>query len=132
MKRLINLTFCFILLSTTGVVASSSTTSSNSIFTKAEIAKYAIASIMNKNPDKIKVKKEASIYKVYYLNDSRSNYINYKIKFNGNQIIWGNYDGRWRDTNYDEKIYYEESDNGTLKIIQKFRDGSSINDEFQK
>ena len=46
-------------------------------------------------------------------------------------MTWGNSDGRWRDTKFDEKIKYSEKDN-ELKIIQTFEDGSEIVKEFKK
>lgn len=96
---------------------------------KIKIARYSIAAIMKQQPDIISVKKESDYYIVSYKRPEDNKEFIYKIKFDGNRIIWGNADGRWRDTKYDEKITYEEKE-GRLGIVQKFEDGSSLRDDF--
>ena len=101
------------------------------IFTESEIAKYTISAIMNQPPEIINVKDSGEIYNVSYTRKDDGKKFDYKIKISGNKVTWGNSDGRWRDTKFDEKIKYSEKDN-ELKIIQAFEDGSEIVKEFNK
>ncbi|MDO7136109.1 hypothetical protein [Algibacter lectus] len=101
------------------------------VFTESEIAKYTVSAIMNQSPEIIKVKDNGGIYTVSYTRKDDGKKFDYKIKISGNKVTWGNIDGRWRDTKFDEKIKYSEKDN-KLKIIQTFENGSEIVKEFKK
>ncbi|MEL0650669.1 hypothetical protein V6246_04495 [Algibacter sp. TI.3.09] len=101
------------------------------VFTESEIAKYTVSAIMNQPPEIIKVKDNGGIYNVSYTRKDDGEKFDYKIKISGNKVTWGNIDGRWRDTKFDEKIKYSEKDN-KLKIIQTFENGSKIVKEFKK
>lgn len=101
------------------------------LFNETEIAKYTMSAIMNQPPEIINVKDNNGIYYVSYIRKDDGKKFDYKIKFNGKNIIWGNSDGRWRDTQYDEKIKYSEKEN-KLIITQTFEDGSNIDKEFSK
>ncbi|TDO69955.1 hypothetical protein EV143_11227 [Flavobacterium chryseum] len=100
-------------------------------FTYEEIAKYTMASIMGQSPKIIKVIKNGNLYYVSYTRKSDNKKFDYKIKFTGNKIIWANIDGRWRDSEYDEKISFREN-NQILYIIQSFEDGSEDIEEYKK
>lgn len=100
-------------------------------FKYEDIAKYAMASIMGQPPSIIKVNKNEDKYIVSYIRKSDSQKFSYKIKFEGNQIIWANIDGRWRTHELDEKISFSEEDS-KIKIIQTFNDGSESIEEFKK
>tara|TARA_B110000093_G_C12846869_1_gene357631 strand:- start:30 stop:461 length:432 start_codon:yes stop_codon:yes gene_type:complete len=101
------------------------------LFTETEIAKYTVSAIMDQQPEIINVKDNNGIYFVSYTRKDDGKKFDYKIKFNGKNIIWGNSDGRWRDTQYDEKIKYSKKEN-KLTITQTFEDGSNIDKEFTK
>ena len=101
------------------------------VFTESEIAKYTMSAIMNQPPEIINVKDNGGIYNVSYTRKDDGKKFDYKIKISGNKVTWGNSDGRWRDTKFDEKIKYSEKDN-ELKIIQTFEDGSQIVKDFKK
>jgi len=101
------------------------------LFTETEIAKYTMSAIMDQQPEIINVKDNNGIYFVSYTRKDDGKKFDYKIKFNGKNIIWGNSDGRWRDTQYDEKIKYSKKEN-KLTITQTFEDGSNIDKEFTK
>ena len=100
-------------------------------FSKEDVARYAMSSIMGQPSKKIKVRIENGLHYVSYVRKSDSKNFNYKIKFDGRTIVWANVDGRWRDSEYDERISFEESDN-ELKIIQTFSDGSVDIKEYKK
>ena len=99
-------------------------------FSKEDVARFTISSVMGQPSKKIKVKKEGELYYVSYVRKSDSQKFKYKIKIDGNRIVWANIDGRWRDGDYDERISFEEADN-KLKITQTFSDGSGDTKEFK-
>ncbi|WP_090996423.1 hypothetical protein [Pedobacter insulae] len=92
-------------------------------FSKSDVARFAISSIMGQSSKNIKVRSENELYYVSYMRKSDSKKFDYKIKIDGNTLVWANVDGRWRDGEYDERISFEETGN-RLKIYQTFSDGS--------
>ena len=98
-------------------------------FTHSEIAKFTIASIMSKNPNTLKVKKANDDYIVSYNLDGKLYSYKVQIMQFKNQVMWGNIDGRWRNHNMDEKVFFEENGD-KLNIIQKFSDSSQSIDEY--
>jgi hypothetical protein len=97
--------------------------------TYEQVSRYAIASIMNHDPKTIVVKKSDDIYYATYM--GADIYYTYKVTFKGDQILWAVKEGRWRDTDADEKIYFEE-EGVDIKIIQSFSDGSESIDVYNK
>lgn len=77
-------------------------------FTYEDIARYGIASSMYEPINIIKSRKKADYYYVYYVRPSDSKYFDFKVKFDGNRVIYGDVNGRWQDTELDEKITFEE------------------------
>lgn len=100
-------------------------------FSNEDVARFAISSIMGQPPKTIKVKNENGSYILSYIRKSDSKKWDYKIKIDEDKITWATLDGRWRDTEYDEKISFEENGQ-TIKIIQKFSDNSVDIKEFKK
>lgn len=100
-------------------------------FSNEDIARFAISSIMGTPAKKIKVREEFGIYFLSYNRKSDSKKFEYRIKIEGKEIIWATLEGRWRISEEDEKISFEEKDN-KLKIYQKFNSGEVITKEFIK
>jgi hypothetical protein len=100
-------------------------------FTYEDIARYTMASIMGRPTKTIKVIKKDELYFVSYIRKSDHQKFDYKIKFDGNKILWANLDGRWRNSKYDEKITFVEKEN-RVHIIQTFDDNSQDIKEFKK
>ena len=100
-------------------------------FTYQDISRYAIASIMGQTAKTIKVIKKDEIYILSYIRKSDKQKFDYKIKFEGNKILWANLNGRWRNSEYDEKITFIEKENN-INIIQTFDDNSQDIQEFIK
>lgn len=101
------------------------------IFNYEDIARYSIASVMGQPTKIIKATKNKDLYFVSYIRKSDKQKFEYKIKFEGNKILWASIDGRWRNSEYDEKISFEEN-NETLKIITTFSDMSQDTQEYKK
>lgn len=100
-------------------------------FSDAEIAKYGIAAIFFQSPKIIKVKREKDIYKVSYRRPSDGTLWQNKVMIAGNQIMWGAYDGRWRDHPDDERFYFNAVGN-TITISTIYSDGSTSEEQFKK
>ncbi|WP_264523025.1 hypothetical protein [Flavobacterium sp. N502536] len=100
-------------------------------FTYEDIARYTMASIMGQQPKIITAIKKGNLYYVSYIRKSDRRKFDYKIKFYGTKILWSNIDGRWRNSQYDEKINFIENKN-KLSIIQTFSDGSQDIQEYKK
>lgn len=66
-------------------------------FTREQICKATIATVMFKQPS-IMVSKKLSNgdIKVSYIRNNGTKWA-YKCKINGQNILWGNIEGRWRD-----------------------------------
>jgi hypothetical protein len=102
---------------------------SNKKVAEIEIAKFAIAAIMNQKPEIIDTKEDDGLYYVSYKRRNDGEKFEYKIKIIGKNIVWGNSDGRWRDTAYDEKISFEITYE-KLTVVQTFNDGSTNKKDF--
>ena len=92
-------------------------------FTYEDVARYTMASVMGQETKIIKATKNKELYLVSYVRKSDKQKFNYKVKFEGNKILWANIDGRWRNSEFDEKLSFEEKDD-FVKIIQTYSDGS--------
>lgn len=100
-------------------------------FSYEDIARYTMSSIMGQPAKTIKVTKSEDLYYVSYIRKSDSQKFSYKIKFDGNKILWANIDGRWRNSEYDEKISFSVKNN-KVSIIQTFSDNSEDVKEYKK
>ncbi len=100
-------------------------------FSKEEIAKFTIASVMNQKPESLSVEERGGIIYVASKDPKDGKTIEYKIRINGNRINWGNVPGRWRTTKKDEKISFEEN-GGEITIVQTFQDGSQTSKTFNR
>ncbi|WP_428232039.1 hypothetical protein [Flavobacterium sp.] len=100
-------------------------------FTYEDIARYTMASIMGQQPKIITAIKKGNLYYVSYIRKSDKKRFDYKIKFDSTKILWSNIDGRWRDSQYDEKISFIEKNNKVF-IIQTFSEGSKDIQEYKK
>ncbi|MDR2274300.1 MAG: hypothetical protein LBF27_25555 [Sphingobacterium sp.] len=94
-----------------------------------EIASFAISMLYNKKPKDIAVELDNGIYHGKYVGNE-GNVISTKIKFNGTNLEWGNSDGRWRDTNYDDKLSYNLG-SGMVTINVTYSDGSGTSKNFE-
>ena len=100
-------------------------------FSKEDIARYAISSVMGQPSKSIEVRFANPLYIVSYVRQSDQKQFEYKVKIDGITIVWANIDGRWRDSEYDEKLSFEERDN-KVEIIQTFSDGSVDKKQYNK
>jgi hypothetical protein len=100
-------------------------------FSKEDVARYTISSLMGQPSKSLKVQNKNELYVVSYTRKSDSQKFSYKIKFDGNKILWASEEGRWRDGQDDERISFEERDN-KLFITLGYSDNSSEVKGFSK
>ncbi len=92
--------------------------------TELDVAKCTMAAVMGRPLKIMSATKRAGLYIVSYSRPSDGDKYRYKVKVEGNRAVWANIDGRWRDTQYDERITFSEVGK-KLRITQLFSDGSS-------
>lgn len=100
-------------------------------FTYEDVARYTISSVMQQSPEIMRTSKKDDLYFITYIRKSDKQKFEYKIKFEGNNILWANIDGRWRNSLYDEKLSFVEKGD-KLKVIQTYSDGSEDIQEYSK
>ena len=99
-------------------------------FSKAQICKACIATVMEKDPRTIKIEKaKDQIIYLSYIRPSDKKKWSYRCKLSGNRAIWASDTGRWRDSKYDSKIIYKIKGE-TLQLEDRFSDGSGNKKSF--
>ncbi len=94
-------------------------------FSKEQISKAGIATVMSKDPGIIKIDKVSKdIVYLSYLRPSDGKHWAYRCKVEGNRIIWASDTGRWRDHKEDSVLTYT-IDGDKITIVDRFSDGSA-------
>ena len=99
-------------------------------FTYEDIAKFTIASVMGQPTKIIKTSKSKELYLVSYIRKSDKQKFEYKVKFDGNKILWANIDGRWRNSEYDEKLSFEAKKIRQLSYFFVFNNTTTLGYNF--
>lgn len=100
------------------------------LFSKVQICKACLATVMSKDPKIIKIdKNEGDIIYLSYIRPSDKKKWAYRCKLSGSRFIWASDTGRWRDSQYDSKVTYEISGE-LIKITDRFNDGSASSKSF--
>jgi hypothetical protein len=103
-------------------------------FRKEDIARYTISTIMGQSSRSILSEKAGEYFVLTYIRSSDEEIFTYRVKFDENKIIWSGFIdgkwGRWRDSDLDDEITYEEIGD-KLVITLLFSDGSSNVQEFK-
>ena len=103
-------------------------------FRKEDIARYTISTNMGQSSRSILADKEGEYFVLTYIRSSDEEIFTYRVKFDENKIIWSGFIdgkwGRWRDSDLDDEITYEEIGD-KLVITLLFSDGSSNVQEFK-
>ena len=92
------------------------------VFKQNDIAKALINKMFYPNINDITCIESNSVYYLSYTKENTKYTL--KVKFKGNEIIWGNKEGRWRDNQFDSQFKYSISDS-TLTISEFFDQESS-------
>jgi hypothetical protein len=99
-------------------------------FTDTQICKAGIATVMGREPKIMTIDRVQTevIYLSYIRQDDQSKWV-FKCKLDGNQIVWGNDDGRWRDNAADSAVRFYVSGK-VISIAETFGDGSVTRNSF--
>jgi len=101
-----------------------------SSFLSAQICKAGIAVVMGRDPKIIKVDRAQghAIYLSYVRADDGKRWA-YKCKIEGDKIIWGADDGRWR-THPDDSVITFNVRASILTVVERYGDRSSKRESF--
>jgi outer membrane lipoprotein-sorting protein len=95
---------------------------------KDKVAKFAISELMGQPFKTIKVdKSEGDKFSLSYVRQSDSKLFNYDVTVVNGKVVWRVKNGRWRNSKYDEKInYFDSNDTLALKITDFDKSGRVI------
>lgn len=100
-------------------------------FSKKQICKAAISTVMGRNPSVMSIDRvSGNIIYVSYVRADDGSHWSYRCKLNGSRVVWSSKTGRWRNSQFDSKITF--SVNGkTLSITESYSDGSATHKSFK-
>ena len=98
-------------------------------FTATQLCKAGIAVTMGRSASNMSASETGGIVDLSYVRDDGTEWT-YRCKVEGTRIIWGAPGGRWRDTAADGILTYRETKDGSLRVTEKFQDGSTNSDTF--
>ena len=95
---------------------------SNDVYTDVQVCKAALSSIMGVDLAAIQTeKRKDGIVYLHYRIESENDRYDYKCRLEGNSVIWGSANGRWRTKKGDASITFEVS-NGNITIKERYND----------
>jgi len=133
-KQLIIFSCVVILFSVSSLLRNKNNNEELKNFSKSDIARFTISNLFYKESRYIRTYEEKidgeMVYLAFYVRNSDYTTWGYKVKFDGNRVIWGGiyspydgyFNGRWRDSNYDEVNKFEEI-NHKIKMTTQYSDG---------
>ena len=99
-------------------------------FTKEQVCKAGIATVMGRVPANMNTDRVQNdvIYISYRRANDGSHWV-YKCKLEGERIIWGSDNGRWRTHEADSKVIFNVKSD-VINVEDRFSDGSSTKKSF--
>lgn len=98
--------------------------------TNEQIAKAAISALYHQPAKIMSVQTKGDIVLVSYIRSDDGQKFQNKIQIINNTINWGNFDGRWRTSPYDEKLSYSTVGQ-ELVITTTYSDGSKTQERYK-
>ena len=92
-------------------------------FSKELICKAGISVVMGNDSEEVSIYIRSEDKYFFYVRKSDKDEYIYKCKVEGPRIVWGDFNGHWRDTSSDSKITFNV-DKGTLAVKEVYSDGS--------
>ena len=125
---------CFSLSAVVFMAAFSSLSSAQAvdkdIFSTNQICKAAVATVMGRDPIIMSIDQvQGEVVYLSYIRQDDGKKWGYKCRLEGNRIIWGAYDGRWRTHPMDSIITFQVKGD-VLNIEDRFSDGSTNRKSF--
>lgn len=98
-------------------------------FSISQICKAGIGMMMGRDPAVMDSRVAGGIVFLSYIREDDGTEWKYKCRLEGNRIMWGADDGRWRDNPADEALFFKVSE-GRLEVEERYGDGSSSQETF--
>jgi hypothetical protein len=103
--------------------AKSTNAADQSDFSKELICKAGISVVMGNDSEEVSIYIRSEDKYFFYVRESDKDEYIYKCKVEGPRIVWGDFNGPWRDTSSDSKITFNV-DEGILAVKEVYSDGS--------
>jgi len=103
--------------------AKSTNAADQSDFSKELICKAGISVVMGNDSEEVSIYIRSEDKYFFYVRKSDKDEYIYKCKVEGPRIVWGDFNGPWRDTSSDSKITFNV-DEGILAVKEVYSDGS--------
>jgi len=103
--------------------AKSTNAADKSDFSKELICKAGISVVMGNDSEEVSIYIRSEDKYFFYVRESDKDEYIYKCKVEGPRIVWGDFNGPWRDTSSDSKITFNVDD-GILAVKEVYSDGS--------
>jgi hypothetical protein len=99
-------------------------------FSEEMICKAGISVVMGLNSEEVGlyIRSEEKYFFSYVRESDKEEFI-WKCKVEGKRIVWGDFNGRWRDASSDSKITFNVDD-GILTFKEVYSDGSGDVDSY--
>ena len=109
--------------------AKSTNAADQSDFSKEMICKAGISVVMGNDSEEVSIYIRSEDKYFFYVRKSDKDEYIYKCKVEGPRIVWGDFNGPWRDTSSDSKITFNIDDE-ILAIKEVYSDGSGDVNSF--
>lgn len=97
--------------------------STDTNYAEKDICRAAISLVMGRSLDTVSIDSSSgSQFNLSYTRPEDGSNWSYKCKVEGNSILWGADDGRWRDADEDSKLSFTIQE--VLTVVEGFSDGS--------
>ena len=103
--------------------AKSTNAADQSDFSKELICKAGISVVMGNDSEEVSIYIRSEDKYFFYVREGDKDEYIYKCKVEGPRIVWGDFNGPWRDTSSDSKITFNV-DEGILAVKEVYSDGS--------
>ena len=103
--------------------AKSTNAADQSDFSKELICKAGISVVMGNDSEEVSIYIRSEDKYFFYVRESDKDEYIYKCKVEGPRIVWGDFNGPWRDTSSDSKITFNVYE-GILAVKEVYSDGS--------
>ena len=103
--------------------AKSTNAADQSDFSKELICKAGISVVMGNDSEEVSIYIRSEDKYFFYVRENDKDEYIYKCKVEGPRIVWGDFNGPWRDTSSDSKITFNVDD-GILAVKEVYSDGS--------
>jgi hypothetical protein len=112
------------------IALASSARAEGTQFSNDQICKAALAAIIGRDPDSVKVdKQQDNIVYLHYIKQNDQSRVDYRCKLKGTTVVWAKGDEPWHEDPADGETKFKVA-GGKLVFDQKFADGSTSKQSY--